>query len=109
MSERSSFCTEWIYCSKCFDAAQKVFAEELSDEDPLFATGLIAGKISAPDSNGELRMFEFEIGPKLSEIICHRMRIAVMAEGGSSTVFIVEPGKGIRYPGAGEIVLAGEE
>ena len=86
MSQRGSFVTEYIYCDKCFQAAKTVL---LSRDKGLCSVAvphwnpeqegpempIIAGKIG-----GSANSFVQEVGQKLSEAICHPVRIAVLEE-----------------------------
>lgn len=116
MSERGSFTTEFIYCYECFEAATTVlvrdekylrgvvipswqsFAEspergaiyDSAAEEWRAALPIIAGKIGASWAGGELSTMDLEIGPALAAVICHPMRIAVLAEDGER-IFTIEP------------------
>lgn len=92
MSQRGSFVTEYIYCDKCFEAAKKVL---IADDKYLAATTIspwtgssdkelpiIAGKIGGIYSGEEFVIFEKELLLELSKVICHPLRIAVLAEDG---------------------------
>lgn len=96
MSERGSFVTQYIFCGKCLEAAKK---ELLSREKYLCSEvlthprgefGIIAGKVGGLYAGEELHTFENELIPELSKIICHPMRIAVLAESGEQ-IFTVLP------------------
>lgn len=100
MSERGSFVTEYIYCNKCLEAAKKVllgggkflFGVQIPHYDASEETTLpiLAGKIGGLYPGEELVTFEEEIAPKLAELICCTMRIAVIAEKGQM-VYEVSP------------------
>lgn len=101
MSERGSFVTEYLYCEQCFKAAKKV----LSGSDKYF-TGIaipswnqdsdvqelpiIAGKIGGLYAGEEMDAFEDRITQDLSLVICHSMRVAVIAERGEK-IFTINP------------------
>lgn len=98
MSERGSFCTEYIYCEKCLDAAKRVL---LRKEKHLCSTAIhdwngdgelpiIAGKIGGMHSGEELLKFELDLVPELEELICHELRIAVLADVGQN-IFTAKP------------------
>lgn len=101
MSERGSFVTEYVYCEKCFEAAKKVL---LSRNKTICSTviphwnpegegpemPIIAGKVGGSYSGQELFMFETEIVQDLSKVICHPMRVGVLAECGEQ-IFTVMP------------------
>lgn len=97
MSDRGSFVTEYIYCKKCFDAAKSILIRNEkylnSTTTPHWhskETPIIAGKIGGLYSGEELHIFEFEYIPKLEKLLCHEMRIAVLAEEGEK-IFTVIP------------------
>lgn len=89
MSERGSFVTEYIDCDKCFDGICKVLLKHKKhlnsiqiphwdkDSKPL---PIIAGKIGGMYKGEELDIFELELIPEIEELICHKVRIAVLAE-----------------------------
>lgn len=106
MSERGSFVTEYIYCDKCFAALKKLlvsndkylcsrtisswhskpfmFLFNKKEELPI-----IAGKVGGLYSGEELNTFEFELNPKIAKVICHPVRIAVLAESGEQIFHIL--------------------
>lgn len=103
MSERGSFVTEYIYCNECLAAAKQVL---LSSEKHMCSAiipswegcpekelPIIAGKIGGLFSGEELHTFEFELGPALAKVICHPLRIAVLAESGEQ-IFAIAPTRG---------------
>jgi hypothetical protein len=101
MSERGSFVTEYVYCGKCFEAVKKVLllrekhlcsvvvphwnAEREGPEMPI-----IAGKVGGFGAGDELLTFELGFNEELAKVLCHPMRIAVLAESGER-VFTVTP------------------
>lgn len=99
MSERGSFVTEFIYCQECLKAAMSVL---LSKDKYLMATliphwnggevplPVIAGKVGGLSPGEELITFEHDLIPKLERSICHKMRIAVLAESGEK-IFNISP------------------
>lgn len=101
MSERGSFVTEYIYCDQCLSAAKGVL---LQNEKylrgvviPMWGDSagelpIIAGKVGGFYSGEELVVFECEIIPALSEVICHPVRIAVLAESGDR-IFTATPSR----------------
>ena len=100
MSERSSFVTDYIYCPDCFGAVRKWMFSQHIDKyfcptvvriDPSIELPIIAGKIGALASGGELLDFEFNIVPELRKLVCHPLRIAVLADCGVSKIFVIEP------------------
>ena len=103
MSERGSFCTEYIYCDKCLDAVKSVLMAEPPNKSlaafltPSWETGhtlpIISGKIGGTAPGDEIAFFEHEYGPAIAAKICHPMMIAVLAENGSALVRLA-PGVG---------------
>lgn len=92
MSERGSFVTEYIYCNKCFEAAKGILLKKQSLRDMVAMVGsqILAGKIGGLYSGEELDVFEYEIMPNLAKVLCHPMRVAVLAESGEQ-IFTVQP------------------
>ena len=93
MSERGSFVTQFIYCSECLEAVKKVL---LSDDKYLDSSiiknrPIIGGKIGGSYEGEGLTTFELELIPKLEELICHQVRIAVLSDSGGDKIFIVNP------------------
>lgn len=91
MSDRGSFITEYIYCDDCFRAAKSVLignGKHLhSTTIPHWAfdgkeNPIIAGRIGGLFAGEELQTMECELIPKLERLICHKIRIAVLAEEG---------------------------
>ena len=108
MSDRGSFVTEYIYCIKCFEAAKTILIGQEKyltsiiippwspDQKEL---PIIAGKIGGLYEGEELHTFEFEFIPKLESLICHKIRIAVLAETGEK-IFTAFPHHSIlQYKG----------
>lgn len=100
MSERGSFVTEYIYCPRCLEAARGVLcgevdkfwaATQLPGLHRITPLPIIAGRIGGSWPGEELSIFQEEIVPALSAVICHDMRIVVLAENGDE-VFRVSPG-----------------
>ena len=101
MSERGSFTTEYIYCKDCFEAVRKILEKDdkylKGVQIPMWSgneTGeelpIIAGKIGGLHSGEELETFEFELNQEIAKVICHPVRIAVLAESGER-IFTIEP------------------
>ena len=97
MSERGSFVTEYIYCNECFEAAKKIL---LGREKYLCSAiipswcdqtiPIIAGKVGGMYRGEEIDTFKKEYIPELEKIICHPMRIAILAEIGQE-IITIEP------------------
>ena len=91
MSERGSFVTEYIYCKKCFDAAWEVLNRDGKWLHATIANGyggdkaqtrIISGGIRGLFPRQEIDDFKHEIIPLLQKVICHPLRMAVLAETG---------------------------
>ena len=95
MSDRGSFCTEYIYCKNCYQAALHVFEyDEYSCVD-WFCYGphpaIISGKIRGPGGGEETwKMADFVAG-SLSEKICCPMRFVVMSDSSGDFFVYVDP------------------
>lgn len=101
MSERGSFCTEYINCASCFEVAKNVL---VSNEKylkgiviPSWEKGgkelpIVAGKIGGLSPGEELWGFEMYLGPEIAERICHTMRVAVLADNGDQAILLLHPG-----------------
>lgn len=97
MSQRGSFISEYVYCSKCFEKLKKVLLDNEkyctslvipssfpNDED----LNIIAGKVGSTWSGGEV----FEIEERLAAIepgLCHAMTIVVIPEDESPVTIVV--------------------
>jgi hypothetical protein len=101
MSERGSFVTEYIYCDKCFASAKTVLLEDCKYlrgvTIPMWGVRdgelpIIAGKVGGTYSGEEVSDFEHHYVPALEKVLCHEMRIAVLAEVGQR-IFTVIPDK----------------
>ena len=99
MSERGSFVTEYIYCNACFTAAKNVLLENRKYmcsvvipnwEDKVKELPIIAGKIGGLYSGEELVSFAVRLIPELEKVICHEMRVAVLADHGEQ-IFTAKP------------------
>ena len=105
MSDRGSFVTEYIYCRKCFEAAKTIL---IGQEKYLTSTTIphwspdqeelpiIAGKIGGQYSGEEIDTFKYQFIPQLEDVICCRLRIAVLAEEGEEILFAVPSQKAVE-------------
>ena len=94
MSERGSFCTEYIYCDKCLAAVQSVLMADPPSKSmsccrvPSWVATkelpIIAGKIGGTAPGDEIAFFKHEYGPAIARRICHRVIVAVLAENGAA-------------------------
>lgn len=99
MSERGSFCTEYIYCEKCLEAVKKVLLRNgkwlcsvqipswEGKKDPL---PIIAGKIGGTYAGEELHDME-DLVEQLEPGLCHTVRISVMPDDGGFGGFNARP------------------
>lgn len=97
MSERGSFVTEYIYCNNCFEALKKIllhndkhFCSQTinSWENNVKELPIIAGKLGGLYSGEEIVSFEMDIEPQIAKVICHPLRIAILAEDGEKILYI---------------------
>lgn len=105
MSERGSFVTEYIYCDACFEAAKTILLAKrkhlCSGAVPSWIAGeklpIIAGRICGMHPQEEIHDFENEFVPELEKVICHPMRIAVLAEGGQEILVALPQAEHFEY------------
>lgn len=101
MSERGSFVTEYIYCDKCLESAKKILLDNRKHFRSIVIPGwafmvdkhelpIIAGKVGGLYRGEELDAFDLYLRPHLSKVICHPLRIAVLAESGER-IFTINP------------------
>ena len=101
MSERGSFVTEYIYCTKCFKAAESVL---IADDKylkgvtiPVWSGSIteclpiIAGKVGGMREGEEFEVFENKLIPEICKIICHNIRIAVISDSDGERFFVAKP------------------
>jgi hypothetical protein len=100
MSERGTWITEFIYCDKCIEKFREFLNEtecaEDGGESKYWSFGRVgqhafAGRISGLFSGEELQLFEFHLIPKLKEMLCHPLRIAVLADHGEMVFTVLPP------------------
>ncbi len=98
MSERGSFCTEYIYCAKCFEIVGKYLYGKSSHlcSQPIRSweggyLPIIAGKIGGLYSNEEIETICTEVAPKIAKEICHNVRIVILASSGTTAIFNLKP------------------
>ena len=89
MSERGSFVTEVIICDKCRDAAHQALSG-LSGREVSTRGHLLSGRIDAMSSGAELFEFDEVWVVELSRVLCHPLRVAVLAEDGQQ-IFVIHP------------------
>ena len=99
MSQRGSFCTEYIYCSSCLVAAREVLlatdkflcSVEIPSWQPGNVLPIIAGKIGGTYSEEEHVTMQFELREALEPKLCHPLRIAVHCDGAQSYLYVFDP------------------
>jgi len=102
MSERGSFCTEYVYCSKCFEVLKKHLLKRnkslCSTVIPTWETDnsanplpIIAGKIGGMYGGEEIVNFRALDKDKIEAEICHPVRVVVMADSGTTAIFQLQP------------------
>lgn len=86
MSERGSFCTEYIYCDACYDAAKLILARVAVSVVP-DGERFIAGMLRGGYAGEEIAIIK-RAGDDLAKVLCHDLRIAVLAEDGEAILTI---------------------
>ena len=113
MSEHAAFCTEYIFCDQCFEAAKSVLLakhkfhcstvlpgfpsrDKHGDEtDKIVPVPIIAGKLGASGAGGEVYEMA-QLISELEQVICHPMQVALMCENGTNAFFKAEA-RGMSY------------
>ena len=98
MSERGSFCTEYIYCRECFEACKKVLiGNEKSLKSVVIPSWnenenylpIIAGKLGGMSCGQEFIEMEHNYIPKIQELMkddC-KIRICVHSDSNGSVIY----------------------
>lgn len=88
MSERGTWVTEHIYCAQCLETFQKFLSERgcLTDRNKYWSyvkpsAWCFAGRISGLYAGEEIHDWD-SMAEDLAKILCHPLRIAVLAENG---------------------------
>ena len=97
MSERGSFVTQYVYCPACFAVLRRHLLGDAkywrAIELPAWTGSnsptlpIIAGKLGGLASGDELRAME-SLRDTLDSELCHRVRVAVLADSGESRVIV---------------------
>lgn len=91
MSERGSFCTEYIYCDKCFEACKQVLLNNTKwlNSLQIHELPIIAGKIGGMYSGEEIVDIENEYIPTIQKLMCdkHTIRISVHSDSNGSVIY----------------------
>jgi hypothetical protein len=99
MSERGSFITEYIYCSKCFQKMKEALchrdkflcAEPIKHWNEDFDhLNIIGGKIGDSSPGGEVFTIAYHLFNK-ANAPCHNARIAVIPDAGNPAIITVFP------------------
>lgn len=103
MSERGSFCTEYVYCNKCFEILKKHLLGDNKYLRSITIPGwsgcsqpedlpIIAGKIGGLHSGEEFQDFE----NMASEIVglCCNVRVVVLSDTCGTSVYLLRSGGG---------------
>jgi len=101
MSERGSFCTEYIYCQLCFQAVKRALVKDdkflRGIEIPMWTGGeeetlpIIAGKIGGSAPGDEMLFMEADIFPEMAEELCHNLRLVVLPDSNETVIYHVHP------------------
>lgn len=91
MSERGSFCTEYIYCKDCFEACKKVLLDDTKwlNSLQIHELPIIAGKTGGMYSGEEFHDMENEYIPKIQALMkddC-KIRICVHSDTNGSIIY----------------------
>lgn len=89
MSDRGSFCTEWMYCPECFAAVKPILVDG-DNRWTMQGHVVIEGRMIAGFYGAELWWFEEYVAPELEKVACHKVKIAILAEKGSH-IHTVQP------------------
>jgi hypothetical protein len=98
MSDRGSFCTQYVYCDKCFDELckhlidnQKYLCSTIippwGDDNEV---PIIAGKIGGLGAGDIDLFFEFVLADKLKNKLCCDISISASDDNGEWTVYNYE-------------------
>ena len=80
MSERGSFATEYIYCENCFKVVKSILNDSPNVEfHQIGEYPILAGKVSGMYAGEEVVLFE-NIAKRLSEAVCHSVRLCVFPD-----------------------------
>lgn len=98
MSERGSFCTQYVYCDKCFNELRKhlVGSHKYLSSTVIPSWGddnelpIIAGKIGGLGGGDIDLFFEFELADKLKNKLCCDISISASDDNGKWTVYNYE-------------------
>ena len=92
MSERGSFCTEYMYCPECRKKMEKVLCTgKRYLHGYAIADGtIIAGYLGSCGPGGDVAMIKYQTFNK-ENAPCHEIKVAIIPEGMPAEIFIVKP------------------
>jgi hypothetical protein len=106
MSERGSVCSEFIYCTDCYNNVKELFEKmntgkyfnilpirgysSLDNPKKIIEHQILAGNIGGLHIGEEIMSFQEEYVPEIEKVICHPMRFCVLAEVGER-IFHIKP------------------
>jgi hypothetical protein len=92
MSERGSFCTEYIYCKDCFEACKEVLLDNTKwlNSLQIHELPIIAGKIGGMYSGEEFYDMENEYIPEIQALMKDDCKIRICVHSDTSGSIIYE-------------------
>jgi len=91
MSDRGTYITDFIYCSKCLFIVESAFKRQNFNfngcEKFGLGSGFCYGRISGLYSGEEIDIFENEILPEIENNLCHKVRICIFPEATDFKVY----------------------
>ena len=103
MSELGTFATELIWCLECENAVAAVLSKYVPWDSQCIdgftihgsSVGsrrtMFCGELRAGYAGEEIHAFEGEINTELQDVICHPLRLVVMAQNGDNMLFSLLP------------------
>lgn len=90
MSERGSYCTQFIYCEACAAAVALALNPDEGGyhEQPVSIDRgrILAGRMGGLYPQHEIEEFKGRVIPRIAAVLCHPLRIALLAEAGEQIV-----------------------
>ena len=90
MSERGSFVTQFCYCDICVRALESALASRCKNVTVIRGS-IVAGYVSGGGPGDEIIDFN-DCADAIAAVICHPVRIAVIAEQGEA-LFRIQPNR----------------
>lgn len=87
MSERGTYCTQYIHCNRCAAAvAKSMVGEPWEGAVASVANGrAFMAHIRASHPGGEIEQVE-DVAGQISKLVCHPVRLMVLTDSGVSAV-----------------------